>query len=175
MRVLEQLRDCPNLATIPPSTPLQQCQLDLSLLESSPLDGTELHEANFLLNSTLQDTVGLSSLARRYVARLTQAYEIANGELITARKQIAEQQELLDTRKKRKRGKRIALKGKFVFSTEEVLRIARIAEAETAARSRKKHSQKRTIDIDKEEGEDNMLEKNSRDSESDYIVVSPCK
>lgn len=55
-----------------------------------------------------------------------------------------------------------------------MLRIARIAEAETAARSRKKQSQKRTIDIDKE-GEDNMLEKNSRDSESDYIVVSPCK
>jgi hypothetical protein len=122
MRVLEQLPGFLNSAATLPSTPLSQSQLDLSLLERSPPDGTKLHKANVPLNSTLRDTVGIPSPVRRYTERLTQAYEIANGELITARKQISDQN-LLNTRKQRTKGKRISFKGKFVFSTEEDFRL----------------------------------------------------
>jgi hypothetical protein len=37
----------------------------------------------------------------------------------------AEARELLGSRKSRKKGKRVALQGKFVFSTQEVLEIAK--------------------------------------------------
>ena len=85
---------------------------------------------------------------------------MTHNKLITARKQISEQQKLLDTPKKRKRGKRVALKGKFVFTTEEVLEIAQTAEAETAARSASN-----SLD------EEIVLENNSCDSELSCIVV----
>ncbi|KYG39638.1 hypothetical protein M433DRAFT_542188, partial [Acidomyces richmondensis BFW] len=45
-------------------------------------------------------------------------------------------------RKVRKKGKRVALKGKFLFSTQEVLDIARAAEQGTAAKNshRRRHT-----------------------------------
>ena len=116
--------------------------------------------------------VNLPSPARRYTERVTRAYEVTHSELITARKQITEQQKLLTSRKQRTKGKRIALKGKFVFSTKEVLEIARTAEAETRARTTKKQSRKRTIGLVDEEEEDQILENDSSSSESDCIIIS---
>lgn len=52
--VLEKLLVNPASAASPPHTPLRQTDLDLSLLESSPPDGTELRQANALLNSTIK-------------------------------------------------------------------------------------------------------------------------
>ena len=103
--------------------PPEQANLDLSLLDSSPPDGTELRSANALLNSTLRSVENLPSPARRYTERMTQAYEMTHSELIAARQQIARQQELLSARKQRRKGKRIALQGRFIFSTNKVLKI----------------------------------------------------
>ncbi|KAK0968148.1 hypothetical protein LTR54_018236, partial [Friedmanniomyces endolithicus] len=50
------------------------------------------------------------SPVKRYMQRMTKAFEVTQSELITARKQLSESQSLLQTRKARKRGKRVALK-----------------------------------------------------------------
>jgi hypothetical protein len=172
MRVLEKLSTRIYTTPLSPRTPPQQDQFDLSLLESSPPDGTELRQANNLLNSTLRTAENLPEKARRYAERMTKAYETTHSELIIAQKRLAEQDELLQARKKRTKGKRIALKGKFVFSTEEVLEIARQAEADTAARSARKTIRKRTIGEINRTEEEEIAGNNSDNSDSDCIVVS---
>ena len=107
-------------------TPINETNLDLSLLISSPPDGTELREANKLLIFALDEAPGLSDSVRRYTARLATMAESTYTELITARKELKSAKENLNTRKKPTKGKRVALEGKFVFSTQEVLDIARV-------------------------------------------------
>lgn len=72
----------------------------------------------------------------------------------------------------RKKGKRVALKGKFLFSTQEVLDIARAAEQGTAAKN--SHTRRHTHPPDKElsEMEGKVLENVSSDSEGDCIYVA---
>jgi hypothetical protein len=124
--VLEKLRQNQPSPVVEPSTPPTQPDLDLSLLDSSPPDGTELQQANLLLNSTIKAGEMLSSEAKRYIERLTSSFETTHSELMLSRRQNEEYKALLATRKKRTKGKRIALQGKFVFSTAEVLEIAQI-------------------------------------------------
>jgi hypothetical protein len=156
----------------PPRTPPQQTDLDLSLLQSSPLDGTELRQANALLNIAIKACHDLPSPAKRFTERMTRAFEIANSENVTLRKQVKEQAELLSTRKTRTKGKRIALKGRFVFSTQEVLEIARAAEAQTSKKKKGRQTRKRKIAETIEEEDDREFEMISSDSDSDCIVVS---
>jgi hypothetical protein len=86
-----------------PHTPTRTADLNLSLLDSSPPDGTELREANQLFNSSLQSVEGLPEATRRYGERMTQAYELTHSELIAARGQNSKLQELLHKRKERKK------------------------------------------------------------------------
>ncbi|KYG40055.1 hypothetical protein M433DRAFT_160968, partial [Acidomyces richmondensis BFW] len=58
---------------IPPYTPGQSSSLDLSLLYSSPPEGTELREANIVLNSQIREAYNVLSPAKRYVERITRA------------------------------------------------------------------------------------------------------
>ena len=172
MRVLRTLQPQPKVGGESPSTPTEQSYLDLSLLDSSPPDGTELRAANATLSATLKKATSLPSPARRYTQRMAQAYETTHAELLAARRLIAEQQQLLNRRKQRTKGKRVALKGKFVFSTEEILKIARDAEAATAARSSKKRPYKRKIDQVDHDVEEQASESDSSSSLSDCIVVA---
>ncbi|TKA35198.1 hypothetical protein B0A49_13595, partial [Cryomyces minteri] len=134
MTVLEKLPSRSATTDSPPHTPLEQPDLDLSLLHSSPPDGTELREANALLNSTLESTKEVPCSVQRYTERMTRFAESKHSENVTSRKQVEEQEKLLDMRKARKKGKRIALKGRFVFSTEEVLETAKEAEAKLSSK-----------------------------------------
>lgn len=164
--VLDKLKATSIPQPLPPQTPGQSSTLDLSLLHSSPPEGTELRQANALFNSQICDLNGVPSPAKRYSKRMTQAVESIHTELVTLRKRIAEQDELLHTRKARKTGKRVALSGKFVFSTETVLQIAR--EAEEATRNKKGNNvrQRHAIAIEIPETKENILEYIRVDSES---------
>jgi hypothetical protein len=132
--VLEKLPVAPTHQRLPPQTPGQSSSLDLSLLHSSPPDGIELRQANALFNSQIRDVDGVPSPAKRYAERMTRALETTQSELVTIRKELAEQRVLLQTRKGRKTGKRVKLKGRFVFSSREVLQIAKEAEEEAVAK-----------------------------------------
>ena len=170
--VLNRLNPRADTLQSEPRTPGQTSSLDLSLLNSSPPDGTELRQANALLNSELSRVVGLASPIRRYTQRLTRAVESTQSKLVTIRQQLTETQELLCTRQKRKRGKRILLKGNHVFSTEEVLEIAKEAEEKTAANKARKKRKSSPIAVEMIQTEVDMSESDVSEAESDCIVVA---
>jgi hypothetical protein len=169
--VLDKLLQNRTSAASPPHTPPQQTDLDLSLLESSPPDGIELRQANMLLNTAIKACRDLPSPAKRFTERMTRAFEITNSENVTLRKQVEEQAELLNIRKTRTKGKRIALKGKFVFSTQEVLEIAKAAESETSKKRTTSQPRKRKIAETNGGEEGRELDVTYSDSDSDCIVV----
>lgn len=173
--VVDKLAATPTRRTLPPQTPGGSSSLDSSLLYSSPPDGTELREANTVLNSELSKASSVGSPIKRYAERMTRAFEATQSELTTLRKRIAEQDELLRTRKAREKGKRVALKGRFMFSTEEVLQIAREAEEETAATKGRRRPRKRPVSVEIEKSGGKVLEDVSSGSESDCIVVGKKK
>lgn len=170
--VLSKVQTAPTPEALPPSTPRQTKCLDLTLLHTSPPDGSELRQANAVFNLQLCNTESVPSPAKRYAQRMTHALEVAQSELITLRKELAEQRKLLQARKVRKKGKRVALKGKFVFSTQEVLDIARTAEQGTAAKNSRKRRHAPLLDTELGEIEERVLENVSSNSEGDCIYVA---
>ncbi|GAB7336127.1 hypothetical protein MBLNU13_g08914t1 [Cladosporium sp. NU13] len=169
--VLERLPTRCASAASPPHTPRHQIDLDMSLLDSSPPDGTELRQANSLLNSAISACEDLPSPVKRYTKRMSRAFETTQSENVTLRQQLKEAEALLSTRKIRKTGKRVALKGRFVFSTQEVLKVVEEAEAETAAKKSRKRQRKPKDSCEAEIMENEVLEESSGQSDSDCIVV----
>ena len=98
--------------------------------------------------------------------------EFMHAELIIAWKELKLAKEILNTRKKCTKDKRVALEGKFVFFTQEVLDIAQAAEVETEAKKKCKQPRKCIIDEILDEEEVETLENKSSSSDSDCIVVA---
>jgi len=169
--VLARLPARPGPSPSPPHTPPHQIDLDLSLLDSSPPDGTELRQATSLLNSAIDACEDLPSPVKRFTKQMSHTLETTQSENVTLRRQLKEAEALLSTRKVRKKGKRVAVQGKFVFSTQEVLKMVEEAEAETAAKKSRRRPRKRKTAQKDETLEDQTLEKSSSDSESDCIIV----
>jgi hypothetical protein len=67
---------------------------------------------------------------KRYIERLEVAFERTTSENTLLRKELTEARELLRVRKECKKGKRVAVKGKFVFNTKEILELVEKAEVE---------------------------------------------
>ena len=158
----------------PPTTPppiTTPNDLDRSLLDSSPPEGTELREATLLVNSIVCSS-DLETPVKRYIERSGAAFERTTSENALLRKENAEFRELLRIRKERKKGKRVAIKGKFVFNTQEMLELVEKAEAEASkGKAKKKRTTKATTpEIEEEEEED--IEEDRSESESDCIVVA---
>ncbi|KFZ17822.1 hypothetical protein V501_01531, partial [Pseudogymnoascus sp. VKM F-4519 (FW-2642)] len=105
-RVLSQL---PLPLQLQPTTPQQQVDvsnLDLSILKSSPPEGTELRAANAVFNSALASREPPTTPTRRYATRVTQLLERQNAELTVIRKELQEQRAILQRRNTHKTGKR---------------------------------------------------------------------
>jgi hypothetical protein len=161
----------------PPITPppiTTPNDLDRSLLDSSPPEGTELRQATSLVNTIVRSST-LETPVKRYIERSGAAFERTTSENALLRKEIAEARELLQVRKERKRGKRVVVKGKFVFNTKEILELVEEAEIEASKRKSKKKRivESTTPGIEEEEEED--IESNSPESESDCIIVASSK
>ena len=159
----------------PPHTTPQPIEstaaLDLSLLNSSPPDGTELRQANAVVSTALRGST-LESPVRRFIERTGAALEKTQSENVLLRKENNEQRELLQQRKERKRGKRVALKGKFVFNTQEILEVVEKAEAE-ASRSKSKGKRPRRRNASKPNDTiEEIRESIESESESDCVIVA---
>lgn len=172
-RVLNQLPVPFQPQPTTPQRPINTSQLDLSVLKSSPPDGTELRIANSVFNAALASNEPTASPTRRYARRVTQLLERQNAELVVIRKELEEQRAILNQRKTHKRGKRVKLQGQFVFSTAEVLKIAREAERRPVAKKLRGRPRKRPIkEVDEEEGEEEVLsDSTDSDSTASCIVV----
>jgi hypothetical protein len=145
--------------------------LDRSLLDSSPLQGTELQEATSLVNSIVCSST-LETPVKQYIERLGAAFERTTLENTLLRKENAEFRELLQVRKERKKGKRVAVKGKFVFNTKEILELVEKEEAEASKGKVKKRRTTRATTPKDEDEEEEDIENNIYESESDCIIVA---
>jgi hypothetical protein len=145
--------------------------LDRSLLDSSPPEGTELREATSLVNSIVRSST-LETPVKWYIERSGAAFERTTSENTLLRKENAEFRELLRVRKQRKKGKRVAVKGKFVFNTKEILELVEKAEAEASkGKAKKRRTIRATTPANKDE-EDEDIENSIYESESDCIIVA---
>ena len=150
----------------PPTTPppiTTPNDLDRSLLDSSPPEGIELREATSLVNRIVRSST-LETPVKRYIKRSGAAFERTTSENALLRKENAEYRELLRIRRERKKGKHVAIKGKFVFNTREILEVVEEAEAEASKRKIKK---RRTTKVTTP-----GIEEDTSESESDCIIVA---
>jgi hypothetical protein len=80
----------------------------------------------------------LETPIKQYIEQLGVAFERTTSENALLQKENAEYRELLQVRKERKNRKRVAIKGKFVFNMQEILKVVEKAEAEVSKRKTKK-------------------------------------
>jgi hypothetical protein len=164
MRVLSSLsKNSPPPAYIAP-IPITTTNLDLSLLQSSPPEVTELSRSNKRFTETLRECPDVVSPVRRYAERMTRLCESQNATIALQAKQIAEQSELLRKRKKARKGKRVRLEGVHVYTTEDILRIAREEEADQPTK-RPRGRPKKVIIVETSDEEENQV---SESSESEF-------
>jgi hypothetical protein len=121
--------------TPPPITTAND--LDRSLLDSSPPEGTELRQATSLVNRIVCSST-FETPVKRYIERSGATLERTSAEIAILRKELSEARDLLRVRRERKKGKRVAIEGKFVFNTKEILELVEEAEAEASKGKLKK-------------------------------------
>ena len=146
--------------------------LETTLLASSPPLETDIRRANEELLETVRNATDLPSPAKRYIARLTSTLEKSNTKVTLLEKENTEVRELLQYRKERTKGKRVAIKGKFVFNTREILEVVEKAEAEASTRKSKKRRRTKSPALEIEEEEEEVLEIQSEESEEECIIVA---
>ena len=170
--VLDKLATTQTPRPLPPRTPTRRSSFDLSLLHSSPPEGTELRGAIKLFHSQIHGVVSVPLPAKRYAKRMTPALETTQSTLITIQKELGAQRQLLQTRKTRQTCMRVKLKGRFVFITTEVLEIAMEAEKATAAKKGRKRPRERLISVEFEDIVESVLENVSSNSKTSCITVA---
>lgn len=159
----------PSRVTPPPITTTND--LDRSLLASSPPEGTELREATLLVNSIVRSST-LETPVKRYIERSGATLERTSSENALLRKELTEARELLRVRKERTKGKRVAIKGRFVFNTKEILEVVEKAEAEASKGKQKRKRKAKATTPEIEDEEDEGIESNISESESNCIIVA---
>jgi hypothetical protein len=155
--------------TLPPITTLND--LDCFLLDSSLLEGTELREAISLVNRIVCSST-LETPIKQYVKRSELALKRTTSENVLLQKENAKYRELLQAHKERKKGKHIAIKGKYVFNTQEILELVEKAEAEASKGKAKKRQTIKATTSEIEEEEEEDIEEDISESESDCIIVA---
>lgn len=145
--------------------------LDRSLLDSSPPEGTELREATSLVNSIVRSST-LETPVKRYIKRLGSALERTTSENALLRKENADFRELLRVRKERKKGKRVAVKGKFIFNIKGILELVEKAEAEASKGKVKKRRITRATSLEDKDEEEEDIENSIYKSESDCMILA---
>jgi len=166
---IQVLRALPEDSPIPPPQPATPCAtttLDLSLLQSSPPEPIELLKSNKKFIESLRECPDVVLPVKRYAERITRLCETQNATIAIQAKQIAEQSELLRKRKKPKQGKRVRLEGVSIYTTTDVLRVAREEEARVQAKKPKGRPRKVVIietsseeeDEDSEDSLDRIIE-----------------
>ena len=84
----------------------------------------------------MNEVSGLLNPVQQYIARLIIIIKFIHTKLITARKELKSAKEIFNTQKKYTKNKKVALEGKFIFFTQEILNIARVAEAEAETKKK---------------------------------------
>jgi hypothetical protein len=158
----------------PPTTPLPITtpnDLDRSLLDSSPPEGTELRQATSLVNTIIRYST-LETPVKRYIERSGSALKRTTSENALLQKENAKYRELLRVHKEHRKGKHVVVKGKFVLNTKEILELVEEAEAEVLKRKSKKRRTTKAITLKIEDEEEEDIENSVCKSESNCIIVA---
>lgn len=166
MRVLKDIKPIlqPLSQSHQPTTPHQTTTLDLSLLKSSPPEAIEMIRSNKRFTESLRECPVIVSPVKRYAERMTRMCETQNATIAIMAKQLAEQSELLKKRKKATKGKRVKLDGVHIYSTAEVLRIAREEEAQPVIKRPRGRPRKVIL-------EELSIEEEARDSDDSFPSI----
>jgi len=100
------------------------------------------------------------------------ALERTTSENALLRKEVTEARELLQVRKERKKGKRVVVKGKFVFNTKEILELIEEAEVEALRGKSKKRRIARAITPEIEDKGEEDIKESIYESKSDCIIIA---
>jgi len=124
-----------------------------------------------LVNSIVRSST-LKTPIKQYIERLGVAFERTTSENALLQKELNEARELLQVRKECKKGKRVAIKGRFVFNTKEILKLIKEAEAEALkGKSKRRRTTRATTPIIEDKEEEGNKESIYK-SESDCIIVA---
>jgi hypothetical protein len=107
------------------------------LLGSSPLEGTNLRQ----LKNQVELVVSKSNLEApvwNYLKRSLDLLEKRVAENALLRCSNAEKNTLLEVHQTHKKGKRVAIQGKYVLGTDEILKVVEEAEKEAPKKKRGK-------------------------------------
>lgn len=124
-----------------------------------------------LVNSIVRSST-LETPVKRYIERSGLALERTTSENALLRKENTEFGELLWVRRERKEGKRVAVKGKFVFNTKKILELVEEAEAEASKGKSKKRQMIRATTLEIEDEGKEGIDEDIYESESDCIIVA---
>lgn len=149
-----------------------EVDLDTSLLDSSPPDGTELRQANALLMRNVNSASDLTPRTKRYTGRMARGFERLHAEMVTIVQERDAQRQLLEARKKRKTGKRVMLQNKFVFSTPEVLKITLEAESTSGKKKGRKRAKDTVQAAEILSSDDVHMDGSDIESDGSVIVVA---
>jgi hypothetical protein len=149
-----------------------EVDLDTSLLDSSPPDGTELRQANAMLMRNINAASDLTPRTKRYTGRVARNFGRLHTKMITMVQERDAQRQLLEARKRRKTGKRVMLQNKFVFSTPEVLKITMEAESSSVRKKRRGGVADRLQTPRVLSDDDVYIDDSEIESESSVIVVA---
>lgn len=158
----------PQVTLLPITTPND---LDRSLLDSSLLESTELQEATLLVKRIVRSS-NIDTPVKQYIERSRAAFERITLENALLQKELTKARELLQVRKERKKGKRVAIKGKFIFNTKEILELVEEAEVEVSKGKSKRRRMTRAITPVIEDKEEEGIRESIYESESDCIIVA---
>jgi hypothetical protein len=114
----------------------------------------------------------LETPIKQYIERLESALKRTTSKNTLLRKELTEARELLQVHKEYKKGKRVAVKGKFTFNTKEILELIEEAEAEASKGRLRKRRITRAITPEIEDEEEEDIEESIYQSESDCIIVA---
>ena len=146
--------------------------LKTTLLASSSPTEIDIRKVNEELLESVRNVTNLPSPVKQYIRRLTLSFETTNTKRTLLRNENTKVRELLRSRKERIKGKRVAIKGKFVFNTREILKVDEKAEVEALTKRSKKRRRTRSPTPIINEEEEEIIESLSEASEGEYIIVA---
>jgi hypothetical protein len=109
----------------------------------------------YIADLTANDA-SIPSPSKTLIRDLIDFAESRDTDAILARRELREKEDLLNRRRERKKGKRVALKGKFLLSKDEILEVVKNIEKEAKEKKSKKGKNKKIeiiISSDSEEEE----------------------
>jgi hypothetical protein len=111
------------------------------------------------ISDLVQNDEDIPTLARDLIRDLIDFAEDRDTDAILARRELREKDVLLNTRKTRKTGKRVALKGKYLLIKEDILKVVQDLEEGTKKKKTKKGRKKtKYILISSEEEEEESID-----------------